>query len=150
MVPSPKTYHQRVSRRLEVKLSLYTQENDLGEVFDAPFDVVLSEETVLQPDILFVSKERSHIITEDNIQGAPDLVIEILSQATEERDRTWKKSLYAKHGVGEYWLADLKDKTVEVLQLGEGGYQRFEVFGEDQTLKSPIIKGLQITLSEVF
>ena len=80
-----------------------------------PFDVVLSDTDVVQPDLLFVSNERANIITDENIQGAPDLVVEILSPSTAERDQTFKRSLYAKHGVKEYWLVDTDAKTVTVL-----------------------------------
>ncbi len=149
VVPSPKTYHQRISGNLSFKLRDFVLQKELGEVFDAPYEVVLSEETVVQPDILFVSKERSHIITEENIQGAPDLVIEILSEATRDRDRTWKRSLYAKYGVGEYWLVDPDNKTIEVLELGKKGYQQFEVFQRDHILESPLLASLRINLAEV-
>ena len=92
-------------------------------MYIAPFDVVLSDTDVVQPDILFVSNERMGIVTEDNIQGAPDLVIEILSPSTAERDRTFKRSLYARHGVREYWLVDPDARSVEVLVLGEGHFE---------------------------
>ena len=78
MVPAPRIAHQRSSRKIQTPLDTFVTENDLGEVFDAPCDVVLSDTDVVQPDLLFVSKERSHIINEDNIRGAPDLVIEVL------------------------------------------------------------------------
>ena len=106
MVLAPRTAHQRTSRDILIPINTFVAENDLGEVFIAPCDVVLSETDVVQPDLLFVSKERSHIINEDNIRGAPDLVIEILSPSTAQRDRTLKRTLYALHGVPEYWQAD--------------------------------------------
>ena len=81
MVPSPNYYHQVISKRLFRTLDDYVRKFGLGEVLYAPLDVILSEENVLQPDILFISKERFNIITNKNIQGAPDLIIEILSSA---------------------------------------------------------------------
>ena len=90
----------------------------MGEVYVAPFDVVLSDTDVVQPDVLFVSKRRSDIITPDNIRGAPDLVVEILSPATAERDRTIKLDLYAQHGVQEYWIVDPDAKSITVLVRG--------------------------------
>lgn len=149
MVPSPKEYHQRISGKLEFLLRAFVEEHDLGAVYDAPFDVVLSEETVLQPDILFISKARLNIITEDNVRGAPDLVIEILSEATAERDRIAKKLLYAKHGVKEYWLVDPTRKSIEVLQLGERGFEPVGIWWEGQTMRSPLL-GLSIGLEKVF
>lgn len=103
MVPSPTPVHQWESKRRFLALDDHVSEHTLGEVYYAPLDVVLSEEDVVQPDLLYISKERSHILTEKNIQGAPDLVVEILSPGTAERDRTLKRKLYARHGVLECW-----------------------------------------------
>ena len=150
MAPSPITAHQRVSGRLEFLLREFVLKNNLGEVFDAPFDVVLSEENVVQPDILFVSRERSSIITADNITGAPDLVIEIISPATEYRDREIKRKLYAKYGVKEYWLADPDKQTIEVMELSEEGFKAREVYGKGKMVHSPILVGLSFDPREVF
>ncbi len=153
MVPSPNTYHQRISRRLEFLLLGYIESKNLGEIFDAPYDVVLGEgkeREVAQPDILYVSKERSQIITEEEIQGAPDLVIEILSPATADRDRTYKRTLYARHGVKEYWIVDPEAETVEVLVLGKRGFERAAAYGKADRLRSPLLSGLEIKLGEVF
>ncbi|MEW6675939.1 MAG: Uma2 family endonuclease [Nitrospirota bacterium] len=99
ITPSPIPNHQRISRKLEFMLEKFVTENNLGEVFYAPCDVYLDEENVVQPDILFISKERLNIISEKNIQGAPDLVIEIISENTAYRDLVQKKRLYARFGV---------------------------------------------------
>jgi len=126
MVPSPSTYHQRISRKLEFVLQAFVEERGLGEVFHAPLDVVLGEgdeREVVQPDIFFISKERREIIAEEEVRGAPDLVIEITSPATAERDRHYKKTLYARHGVMEYRIVDPEARTVEVFALGEKGSQ---------------------------
>jgi len=150
MVPSPMTYHQRVSRSLELLLWEFVRRNNLGEVFYAPYDVVLSDENVVQPDILFISRERSHIITEKNVQGAPDLVIEITSKASERWDREIKRKLYAKFGVEEYWIVDPDKKTVDVMTSGKSGFEVAKSYRAKDTLTSPLLKGLSIDLSEVF
>ncbi len=93
MTPSPRTWHQRISRNIEYKLMQFVEDHDLGEVFDAPYDVHLDDDNVLQPDILFISKERSNIIGEDNLHGAPDLVVEILSESSAYRDTIQKKMI---------------------------------------------------------
>ena len=110
MTPAPGELHQSISALLGWRLVQFASENSLGRVYQAPFDVVLSDTDVVQPDLLFVSNERGHIITPANIQGAPDLVVEILSPSTAERDRTFKRTLYAKHGVNEYWMVDTTKK----------------------------------------
>ncbi|MFQ5794295.1 MAG: Uma2 family endonuclease [Candidatus Bipolaricaulia bacterium] len=153
MVPSPSFEHQRISGNLEFLLRNFVQQNDLGIVLDAPFDVHFIEEgedKVAQPDILYVSKERSHVITEEEIRGAPDLVVEILSPGTAERDRGYKKTLYARHGVVEYWLVDPEAKTVEVFAQGEQGFETVRVYQRSEVLNSPLLKGLEIDLQEVF
>jgi len=104
MTPSPITSHQRISRKIEFLIEKFVTENDLGEVFYAPYDVHLDDENVVQPDIMFISKGRSKIIGEKNLLGAPDLVVEILSESTAYRDLIQKKKLYAKFGVKEYWI----------------------------------------------
>jgi len=150
VVPSPTTYHQRILRRLGYLLTEYVEEHHLGEVFFAPYDVVLSEEIVLQPDILFISKERVELITKDNLRGAPDLVIEILSEATAERDRTYKRALYARYGVREYWLVDPETRTIEVLRLGPKGFEHYRTWREGEDLHSPLLEGLVVPLEKVF
>ena len=152
MVPSPSVIHQRVSANLEAILRRYVMEKECGEVLYAPLDVVLSHQDVVQPDIMFISKERSHIVTDMNIQGAPDLVVEILSPSTAERDRTIKKKLYARHGVRELWLVNAGAQVVEVYSLEEGAENRpiLYVRTDRRRLVSPLLSGLSVNLDEVF
>ena len=149
MVPSPSFEHQRLSRNLEFILHSFVQEKKLGTIVHAPLDVHLGDD-VVQPDILFVSKERASIITEEEIRGAPDLVVEILSPATAERDRTYKKTLYARHGVKEYWIVDPEEKTIKVMTLGKAGFESSGTYKKSDILKSSIFSGLLINLSEIF
>ncbi len=150
LVPSPVTYHQQILFRLATILSRLVQSQGIGEVFIAPYDVVLSDYDVVQPDILFVSNERAHIVTSDNIRGGPDLVVEVLSPSTVERDLGYKRILYARHGVGEYWIVDPEAKTVEVLKLEAEEYVRHRLYGQEEDLQSPAIPGRPIQLREVF
>ncbi|PIU23934.1 MAG: restriction endonuclease [Chloroflexi bacterium CG08_land_8_20_14_0_20_45_12] len=150
MAPSPVEYHQRISGNLQFLLQKFVRERNLGFVYDAPFDVVLSEENVVQPDILFVSREHSPIITAENIKGAPDLVIEITSPATEYRDREIKRKLYANYGVKEYWLVDLDKETIEVMELSEGGFKTAAVYTKGEKVQSPTLVGLSFDPREVF
>ncbi len=126
------------------------EERGLGSAFIAPFDVVLSDTDVVQPDLLFVSKERESVITEDNVQGAPDLVVEILSPSTERRDKTVKREIYARHGVKEYWLVDTDARSVTVLRLGDSDYGVAATFGPGERLASPTLIGLDLDMDEIF
>jgi len=112
LAPSPTSRHQTILRELSATLHRFVTENWLGQVWFAPLDVVLSDYDVAQPDLLFVSNARSNVITEANIQGAPDLVAEILSPSSVEYDRGYKRTLYGRHGVREYWIVDPEDQTL--------------------------------------
>ena len=148
--PSPRTAHQRTSKRILKPLDDFVEQNKLGEVFHAPYDVVLDDFNVVQPDILFVSSERASIITEDNIQGAPDLIIEILSPSTARRDRTQKRDLYARREVKEYWQADTDAKSVTALTLENGVYRIAGIYTEGQTLTSPLLQSFTLSIATIF
>ena len=105
ITPAPAEVHQRVATLLGWRVAQFVSENDLGRVYVAPFDVVLSDTDVVQPDLLFISNERVHVVTPANVQGAPDLVVEILSPTSAERDRTFKRRLYAR-----LWSARVLDR----------------------------------------
>ena len=153
MAPTPSTRHQRIALQLATVLKAFIDRNSLGELFIAPLDVVLwdgDEANVVEPDLLFVSAGRTDMITEANVQGAPDLVVEILSPSTESRDRGYKRELYARHGVREYWLVDPDASTITVLALSENDYAVAGTYGEGQTLVSPTLEGLDLRLGEVF
>lgn len=121
----------------------------VGEVLSAPCDVVLSGESVVQPDILFVVRGRLRIITEEEIRGAPDLIAEILSPSTAKRDRTLKRTLYARYGVRGYWLVDPDSQMIEVLTLGARSYRRAGLYQRGQVLESPLFSGLKISLDQI-
>ena len=105
MAPSAREAHQRNQMQIGSRMFLFSDENNLGRVY-SEFDVVLSDTDTVRPDLIFISEERLHIITVDNVQGAPDLVVEIRSPSTARQDWTVKRELYARHGVKEYWLVD--------------------------------------------
>jgi len=150
LVPAPKTVHQRISNRLNFFISEFAKKHDLGEVIYAPVDVVLSETNKPQPDIIFITKERLNIIKENYIDGAPDLVIEILSPSTASRDKVEKSRLYYAHGVKEYWIVDPYHKVVEILTPGEKYWQIANTYSEKETLSSPFLPGLEINLKDIF
>ena len=149
VVPAPSFRHQIISRNLGTLLWEFVRGEGLGQVVWAPTDVVLSLESVVQPDILFISNERRGIITEDNVSGAPDLVVEILSPSTAERDRELKRTLYARYGVREYWIVDPEDSSVEVMVLEEAGLVSARRYTSGQ-VEPPLLPGLAIPLGEIF
>ena len=149
-IATPGELHQSVSAQLGWRLVQFASENNLGRVYHAPFDAVLSELDVVQPDLLYVSNERTHIITPENIQGAPDLVVEILSPSTATRDRTFKRTLYARHGVKEYWMVDTSAKDITVLLLGDRGLEVADAYGEGETLTSPTLPGFRLKIDDIF
>lgn len=149
LVPAPKTGHQRISFNLVMALSGYIRRNNLGTLFYAPVDVVFSETDKPQPDILFIDRERLDIITENYINGPPDLIIEILSPTTAGRDRVQKSHLYYTHGVKEFWLVDPDIKVVEVFTHGERCWNLDGAYGDGDVLHSPLL-GLEIELKSIF
>ncbi len=145
--------HQRISRRLVTAFENFLKHHSGGEIFFAPTDVVLSDQDVVQPDLLFVSAARASLITETCIQGAPDLMIEILSETTRKSDEIIKRKLYARHGVGEYWIVDPELETVKVYHRSASGehVRAAELAREtDATLTTPLLPGLTIPLAEIF
>jgi len=150
LVPAPNIPHQGISRELMAVLHRYVRDHDLGKIFYAPCDVVLSSENVVQPDLLFVAKERMSILTYANVQGAPDLAVEILSDSTAQRDLSVKRKLYAKYGVREYWIVDPESKSVEVLSWTETGYRTEAVYPHTARLSSPLFPNLNLNLADIF
>ncbi len=149
MAPSAKEAHQRNQMILGSRMFFFTDEKDLGRVY-SDFDVVLSDTDTVRPDLLFVSKERLHIITADNVQGAPDLVVEIRSESTARRDWTVKRELYAHHGVKEYWIVDSDATTVSVLLLEDGKLNVAGVYVVGDTLTSTVLEGFSVALADIF
>ena len=150
MVPSPNWPHQRTELKLGSRVIWFVERHDLGEVATAPMDVVLSDTDVVQPDVLFISRERTSIIGHNAIYGAPDLVVEILSPSTTRRDLTFKRELYAKHGVKEYWQVNIDERRITVLSLGDNDYEVAAVYGIGETLTSPALPGFALAIDEIF
>jgi Uma2 family endonuclease len=152
MTPAPNIRHQRVISNLHFHFRTFLHSQPIGEVFLSPCDVIFSHTPLeyVEPDLVFVSKERSSIVTERNIQGSPDIVVEILSEGTEKRDRREKFSLYERSGVPEYWIVDPEKEAIEIFQMRDGRYQASLEFGKKDVLSSSLLPGLSIPLSEVF
>ncbi len=150
MVPSPTTRHQRISRELEFIIYGYIIRNSLGEIFDAPMDVVFSRTSIAQPDLIYVSQERQSVITEKHIDGAPDLLVEILSPSTSASDRVTKAQVYARYGVPYYWVVDPEKKAVEEFRLERGIYMLIRSWEDEETFLPEIFPGLQVELRKLW
>jgi Uma2 family endonuclease len=119
MTPAPRPIHQKIVARLCTALDLFSQEHKLGEVFPGPIDVVFAEGDYLEPDLVFVRRDRRGIISDRGIEGAPDLVVEVVSASTAVRDRNLKRERYAWFGVPEYWVVDAEAGHIEVYRMLE-------------------------------
>jgi Uma2 family endonuclease len=149
-LPTPSTRHQTILCNVSRILGSYLRENRLGEVLFAPLDIVLNEDTALQPDLIFISNARAGIIQKNWIAGAPDLVVEVLSASTAAYDRATKLPIYAEAGVPEVWLIDSQVKTVEVLKLQGKKYFVEATHAGDQILTSNLFPGWQLALTDLF
>ena len=147
MSPSPTSRHQRILGKLHKQMSRYFDGKQC-ELFLPPMDVVLSDEDVVQPDLLVICDRNQAKRT--HIEGPPTLVVEIVSGSSPLRDRMLKLDLYARSGVKEYWIVTPWPSLVEVLVLQGDKFLVHRVHGKDDTLVSPSFPGLQITLKDVF
>jgi Uma2 family endonuclease len=119
VTPSPGRSHQEVVGHLFWLLYGFARAHGLGKAFVSPFDVLFAEGDYLEPDIVFVRKDHARIVTERGIEGAPDLVVEVLSPSTASRDRGIKLDRYRLYGVQEYWMVDPDGRTVEIWRLAD-------------------------------
>ena len=153
MVPAPTTVHQIVSQNIEFILLTYVRKKTRGRILHSPVDVVLgtgAAREVVQPDILFVAAERASIITRPEVVGCPDLVVEVLSPGTEERDCNYKKTLYARYGAREYWIVDPDAKTLDRYVLGNNGFDAPVRLNETASFSSPLFPDLRLDCREIF
>ncbi len=152
MVPASGRSHQRIITRLGSLFDTYVAAKGLGECFHAPFDVYLSDDTVVQPDFTFVAADRvDDIVKSHGVVGAPDLVVEVLSPSTASRDRGEKRAAYAQAGVQWFLIVDPEVQTVEVFSLGsDGRYEWVDTSSGSETLTIELFVELSIPLEEVW
>ena len=150
MAAAPSVIHQIIQDNIGLSLNLFIRANNLGRLLYTATDVYLSDTNVVQPDLLFVSRERAPVLTYGVVNGAPDLVVEILSPATAQRDRTQKRELYARFRVPEYWQANAETHSVAVLTLAGDDYEVAGVYGMGETLVSPLLPRFTLDIDDVF
>lgn len=146
MAPAPTTNHQRVIGNLFYEIRAYLK-GKTCEVFVAPFDVRITEDTVVQPDITVVCDPSK--LDKAGLQGAPDMVVEVLSPASLRHDQVTKLNRYRKAGVREYWMISPEGRTVQVFLLENGKYVA-QGYTEEDTVRITVLENLSINLRDVF
>ena len=147
--PTVTIEHQIISLRLAAALLSYSQAGNLGWILHAPRPLLLSRQEI-QPDIVFISRERRGIIGPSSLYGAPDLVADVVPPRLNERGFRHKKRLYQSFSIKEYWIADPSTATIQVLLWSEAGYLSAGRFGKSDRLSSPLLPSLNLRISNVF
>jgi Uma2 family endonuclease len=153
VTPSPNRKHQKVSGNLHLLIGTWLEKHPIGQIYYAPFDVVFSVFDVVEPDLLYMSNERAEqVLTQANVQGAPELVIEIGSKGTRKRDETIKRRLYERSGVSEYWIVDPEIDVVRVYRRAAKGFERPQELRAEagDVLTTPLLPGLPLPLARIF
>jgi Uma2 family endonuclease len=151
MSPSPNPYHQKISFELTILMGNFLKAtNNKGFAVAAPMDVKLDDGNVFQPDFIFISASRVPEIIKDRIEGAPDLVIEILSPSNGYYDLRQKKDIYEKYGVAEYIIIDPMQQSAEVYVLKDGKYALDQKTQNIGSFHSTVLKGFSVDLKELF
>lgn len=152
MSPSPNTKHQRIAGTLLTALKNFLRDHPLGEIFIAPYDVVLSDFDVVQPDLIFVADAQAAIVTEANIRGIPTLVVEILSEGNRKLDETIKRQRYEHYGIPEYWIIDPALDQIKIYRLVSGRYGQASVLSleSQESLTTPLLPTLNLPLATLF
>lgn len=150
VTPAPNPEHQAASVNLIVVISQYIKLHDLGLLYHAPIDLILESTSVLKPDLLFIAKSRQNIITSRGVEGAPGLVIEILSPSTQRHDRITKAQIYARHKITWYWIADSEQRMLEVHRLEGNGYRLVATLHGDSPLAAPPFYDLKFSAKDIF
>ncbi len=152
-VPAPTTRHQQILNNLNAIVRQQVKAFQLGTVLFSPVDVILGEgdsREVAQPDLIFVAASRREIVKLHGIEGPPDLVVEILSPSTEERDRGYKLKMYVRYGIPEYWIVDPQATAIEVYTAGRTEYVSPVVYTCDQVMTCAMLRQIEIDVREVF
>jgi len=140
VTPSPGRRHQTIVGEIFSLLNGHVKAYSLGQVFVSPFDVILDDTSIVQPDIVYVATSRLGIVAERGVEGAPSLVIEVISPSTRQRDRNAKLQLYARHGVPHVWIIDPDARSADAYVLRSGGYvMETRAAGEESLRAEPFL-----------
>lgn len=147
MTPAPTPKHQIISSQMQAVLTNSCQSDYF--VFASPIDLILAPTEVRQPDIVMVHRSRLHIVTRRGIEGAPDLVGEILSPHSVKRDKQQKLRAYAKYKIPEYWIIDPGNEALELYLLSGDKYELSAIYERDDTVQSDRIPCVSFTLAQI-
>jgi Uma2 family endonuclease len=147
MAPAPNRFHQDISRTIEFDILKYLEREPRGIIYDAPFDVVLTDLNVFQPDLSFYSQERRNVLTDKGAEGAPDLVVEILSASL---DVDQKRVVYARTGVSELWIVDPDNFEIQVFDLRVDPDLPAVTLRQNDLLRTRFLPGFELPVSTVF
>lgn len=151
VTPAPGYPHQKASMNISYRMEGWRlSRGDAGRVLCAPYDVILAEDTIVQPDIVYLSGTTLDHIHDDRLFGAPDVAVEIHNQRSASRDRISKLQIYATYRVKEYWLVDLEGRSITVLRLAGDGYETIASGTGETPLASEVMEGFFITPREAF
>jgi Uma2 family endonuclease len=150
MPPAPNTEHQDISRDLSVEILLFVKNKQLGKIYIAPFDVILDENNVVQPDIIFIANDNLKYLTKRGFESVPDLLVEIISPSTYYRDNNEKKDLYEQFGAKEYWIVEPANKVIEIFTLQNGKYVLHQFVAEQGKVQSKLLQGFEVDLKDIF
>jgi Uma2 family endonuclease len=150
--PSPNTKHQQVLGNIVRALDGFVHPRRIGRVFFAPYDVILSDSDVVEPDALYISNARMHLITKANLRGAPDLAVEVLSEWNRRNDEILKKKRYELFGVEEYWIADPELESVKIYRRTGGAFAPAEIISTETggTITTALLPGFELPIANVF
>ena len=150
VTPPPGWGHQRGLMKLGLLVGNHVFGNRLGDVVQAPAGVKLDDENGVEPDLVYVSNERRHIISERGVRGAPDLVVEVLSPGTQHVDRGVKLRRYAAAGVAHYWMLNYRRHVLTAYRLGDQGYELVGTYGPGEVFRPELFPGLEIPIDDLF
>jgi Uma2 family endonuclease len=153
VTPSPNTRHQQILLNLVLVIGSWLETHSMGRIFFAPFDVIFSDFDVVEPDLLYISNQRAaEVLTDTHVRGTPELVVEVGSPGTRQRDETIKRRLYERAGVDEYWVVDPDLDIVRIYRRGGDAFGRAGELSREagDVLTTPVLPGLDIPLARIF
>ncbi len=150
VTPAPNIEHQFIVGRIFRHLDEFLEAHPIGRAFISPVDVRMDDENVFQPDVFVILTEHLDRVVPENVRGAPDLAVEVLSKKTRSRDRILKLRVYERRRVPEIWFIDPKTKAVELLRLGGEAYVKAETLSRGGVIATPLLPGFSLAVARLF